>query len=218
MIITDKFVWLHFPKCAGTLTESLLRKIIPSHLNAEFDEIVAKEYPSVRWHNTVDERQNKIGRILADRDVISNFRRLPNWMLSIVHFNVVRRGPKTPKELYVNGFYFHETGHKMFAEAMVERYCGSNFWLRTECLADDICQVFSRYFSVNEGAVRQYCSQKINASYWSGNIRDFFNEDDLRTLYNACPKWSALEMRLYGNLLVGGAGFEPATLGSNLER
>ena len=84
MIITDKFVWFHLPKTAGTNTRALLQLFYSG-------EII---YNSCKKSDTFEKRNAHLSKIPKelddkDRDWIINFRKLPYWLIS--HINHLAR-------------------------------------------------------------------------------------------------------------------------------
>jgi hypothetical protein len=84
MIITDKFVWFHLPKTAGTNTRELLKLFYNG-------EII---YNSCKKSDPVEKRDAHLSKIPKelddkDRDWIINFRKLPYWLIS--HINHLAR-------------------------------------------------------------------------------------------------------------------------------
>src|SRR5688572_12334030 len=108
MVTDARFVWLHFPKCAGTETTQALQKI--------GGYVRAKETGEVR-HDTVPARAARDPSFsLGDRPIIANFRRLPYWMLSRVHYEYERSGHAPTRKMMVGGWYRHLDGSKHFAD------------------------------------------------------------------------------------------------------
>ena len=84
MIITDKFVWFHLPKTAGTNTRELLQLFYGG-------EII---YNSCKKSDPKEKRNAHLSKIPKelddkDRDWIINFRKLPYWLIS--HINHLAR-------------------------------------------------------------------------------------------------------------------------------
>ncbi len=84
MIITDKFVWFHLPKTAGTNTRNLLTTFYSG-------DII---YDSCKKSEPVEKRDAHLSKIPKelddkDRDWIINFRKLPYWLIS--HINHISR-------------------------------------------------------------------------------------------------------------------------------
>ena len=84
MIITDKFVWFHLPKTAGTNTRALLQLFYSG-------EII---YNSCKKSDPFEKRNAHLSKIPKelddkDRDWIINFRKLPYWLIS--HINHLAR-------------------------------------------------------------------------------------------------------------------------------
>jgi hypothetical protein len=204
VIIGKNFIWLHFPKCAGTELESVLHRNFSSNHDLHFDPI---EQGNVIWHHTIDQRRQYDPTFdVGGRDVICNIRRLPAWLLSRVHFEIARTpGLKMTREMLLEGKFFEHTGQVNRADSYMMLY--SRFpithWIRTEFLRDDVEKVFSRYLSFNglalDAEFRHTNANKI------GYIKDpgfYFTKRELAALYEANPLWADVERRVYGSLEV----------------
>lgn len=201
MIIGTDFVWLHFPKCAGTFTEKLIRSIDDGTNNIEYDPI---DPENVIWHQNINERENLTGNRLREKRIISNFRRLPFWVISRIQFEKNRSGREVNHDLYRMGCFFESNGNINLADRYLSIY-GSpcvNHWIRVEHLKEDFNSVFSEYLSYDLNRYENFFDRKINASGWEGSIKDWFDYEDLVALYSTNPNWARLENRLYGNLLI----------------
>ena len=82
MIIGESFIWLHFPKAAGTTTEAVLLQNFGNDPSLVFDE-TGRGVPI--WHETIRERERRTGDSLEGRDLVANIRRLPAYVVSKVH-------------------------------------------------------------------------------------------------------------------------------------
>ena len=200
MVIATSFVWMHFPKCAGTLTEFLLRKVIPPGLGVQFDPI---DPAKVIWHHDYFQREKYLRQPISGKDLICNFRRLPNWIISRIQYEQERSGQVVSKEAYCKGNFFEQNGFENHADDYVRKYTKKavKYWLRVEYLQEDFINVFSKYFHLDSNCISESFLNKVNASGWDGNIYKWFEKEDLKMFYSSCPRWAALELELYGNIL-----------------
>ncbi len=200
MIIGPGFIWLHFPKCAGSFTEKLLRRVAPRDGSVVFDPIDPKQ---VTWHHTIRQRERKTGTSLAGKEIVCNFRRLPYWIISRIQYEQKRTGKAVPREMYIKGSFFEQDGRECHADLYVERYSEPqvDHWIRTEFIREDFSNVFSRYFDLDQEIINDFMKEKINVSGWDGDLSKWFGPGDLERLYESCPKWKVLEMELYGDLV-----------------
>ena len=138
MIISPDFIWLHFPKCAGTFTENLLRKVIPNEDNrVQFDPI---DPENVIWHHNVKEREKYSGYIISDKVIICNFRRLPDWIISRIKFEQNRSGKIVTKDMYIKGNFYEQNGNINSAERVLKKYSEPTV---RECSQNCVCLIFS---------------------------------------------------------------------------
>lgn len=201
MIIGEKFVWLHFPKCAGTFTERLIKQYISKEQEIRFDNI---DPENIIWHQNIIQRERLTGEKLTNKDIICNFRRLPSWIISRTQYEKKMSGKNTPKELYIRGLFYEGDGTITSADTYLEIYtsCKIDHWIRIENIEYDFFKHFAKYLSLKKEIYQYDFKQKYNTSEWDGNIDSFFNNKELELLYNSCPKWADLELQLYGNILV----------------
>ncbi|HEY3695422.1 hypothetical protein [Phenylobacterium sp.] len=203
MIVGGKFVWLHFPKCAGHAVEQALKSVLRRDRAAAFD---APDREG--WHDSPrDRRRREADPQLSDRTVICGFRRLPFWMLSRAHYEASRPPYQcVTRAMFCRGEYFHQNGqvgkaddHALYyGEADVER------WIRTEHLPEDFERSFGDILGsrLTRAAVRKL--RRIVNGTRLNYIRslDFhFTAGELEALYAANPAWAARERELYGDIL-----------------
>jgi len=202
MIVGDKFVWLHFPKCAGHAVDQALKSVLRGRTDVAFD--VADR---TGWHDSLEERQRRDPSLVVDdRAVICGFRRLPYWMLSRVHYEASRPPYlSATRGMLCRGEFFHQNGqigkaddYALHYDAKVER------WIRTEHLAED----FERHFSDILGSHLAKAAMRKVRRIVNGTRLNYirsldyhFTPDELARLYDANPTWAALERALYGDLL-----------------
>jgi len=170
---SDRFVWLHVPKCAGTQTRAVLRKL------GAFDEDLD---PNI-WHQGRREGLTDSGRV-----VVANFRRLPSWVLSLAHYEAARGGgPADP---------WRWSGDDVLARYDADR------WIRAEHLPEDFAAAFGDLIELPTARLTKMFRKRRNATDYDRSLEAWFTPADLEGLYAANPAWAALERRLYGDLLV----------------
>ena len=201
MVIGEKFIWLHFPKCAGTFTERLLRQYVPVDGAIKFDPLNPDR---VIWHQNVLKREKMTGVDLSSKEIICNFRRLPNWIISRIVYEKNRSGNNASKELYSIGKFLEANGKQSDADSMVRRYTTRevNYWIRVENLEEDFERVFSRFIDFGLPLDSSYFRKIVNSSGWGNDIEKWFGYNDLKKLYYSCPLWSKYEREIYGDLLI----------------
>ena len=202
MIIGENFVWMHFPKCAGTFTVNLLKKYFLFDPKISFDPI---DPANVIWHQTVAHREKRMQIDLSGKVIICNFRRLPNWIISRINFETARSGEAVPRNMYVEGRFFEMNGVRCYADKYIERYTERvvDHWIRVEFLETDFFNVFSNYLDVRTFVKSSDFNEKLNASECVTELDQWFNEEEIGCLYRSNPKWAQLEKKIYGSLLTG---------------
>jgi hypothetical protein len=201
VIIGPDFLWLHFPKCAGTLIEKVLRSAFADDPALEFDPLDPER---VIWHQDVEERQAATGRDLGGKDIICCFRRLPHWMLSRINFEKKRSPHLFPsRALYTQGRFYEQNGAESSAEGYVRKYSSRtvSHWIRVEFLRSDFVAAFAPYLDVARVDLDGAFGQRVNETAYRRDLRSWFSPMELAALYDSCPTWRDLEIRLYGDLV-----------------
>ena len=203
MIIGKQFIWLHFPKCAGSFTEQLLRKHFGDDPDIAFDPIDPER---VIWHQKISRRELETGTDLSGRAVICNFRRLPSWLSSRVAFEEVRSGKVVPAEMVAEGRFFESNGAISTADDYLRRYTERkvSHWIRTEFIREDFYRAFSGYLDTGSVVDPSEFSAKVNSTHWNRRVCELFEVEGLERLYHANPYWADPEKELYGNILTLG--------------
>lgn len=197
MIVGEDWIWLHFPKCGGTSAEALLRMNFADNREIKFDQVNPE---NMIWHDNIRQRQERDPSFSAEgKRIIAIFRRLPDWLLSRVHFEA-SRPPHwlVSRAEMIEGKFYENSGYVNNAEAVFNLYNETRVtdWLRVEHLHED----FERFFSMKLLPLEK----KLNESKF-GYIRDtsfWFTKQELENLYHLAPNWAETEKRIYGNLLV----------------
>lgn len=203
MIIAPDWIWLHFPKCAGTSTEKTLKTIFKNDREIRFDP---QDMNNVIWHHTLEKRQDYDPEFdVSGRRVICNIRRLPHWILSRVHFEVQRIGMagRVNRQQLVQGQFAQRRPHGKptihVAESVALQFSkGVTHWVRIEHFAEDLAASLNLSVAqVNAALVRENTGQ---LSYIR-NLDFWFTQTEIDRMYDANPTWADLERRLYGDTL-----------------
>lgn len=208
MVISDNWIWLHFPKTGGTATEKILRSYFSEYPDVIFDDLDDKSNPV--WHQTVAERQKlNPDFTLGERRVFANIRRLPTWLLSRVHFEVQRRGDRAvpSRERLVNGQFKvingatpKSTEKIVSADTVMKKFSKEvTDWIRMEQLGTDLQDAFG--ILKREGLTNKRVNDTRQA--YIKNPRFWFTRKELKMMYEANPTWARVERKVYGNTLVG---------------
>ncbi|WP_139558380.1 hypothetical protein [Methylotetracoccus oryzae] len=207
MIWSDDFVWLHFPKCAGTKTENLFRRYYRDLLHIHQDPVDIALDPSASWHHSLAEREHRSpGFATGNRLVICPIRRLPGWLESRYNFEVARTPhlDHRPTRL-LTGRFLHANGEEGHAENVARRYLPDPLlasprltFIRTESFEADFRRVFAPFldldripaaeFGVFENAAPDRLPPGIRQRLWHDNV----------SLYAECPRWRRIEQLAYG--------------------
>ncbi len=85
MIYTDKFVWIHLPKCAGSKTEQLFKKYYSGE-DGVFQDIVNPDIdPEISWHDTIAEREARdVDFKLGSRTYVNSVGFRHGWKVNLI--------------------------------------------------------------------------------------------------------------------------------------
>jgi hypothetical protein len=202
VIVGPGFIWLHFPKTAGTETEAILRRNFGADPALAFDAIDPND---VIWHDWIAaRRQREPGFEVGGRQVICNIRRLPEWLLSRVHGGVARTpGLKVTRAMFIQGRFLRHDGVELAADDLMRRYTAHPVahWIRTEHFADDFKAAFGPFLRLDRVDLAAEQSRRNAARIdYIRDIDFYFTRGELRQLYRANPVWAALEQAVYGTL------------------
>ena len=210
MIYSDTFVWLHFPKCAGTKVERLFAQYYSDDERITQDVLEVAGPPPVPWHDSVAQREARDPKFkLGNRMVICSFRRLPAWLESRYSYEN-HRSPQldhSPERL-LEGKFLEQHGNENHADRYAMRYLpkillesGKVRFIRTEYFESDFKSVFSDYIDISIIPDGEF-NQKVNVS--KDHLQPEFRKklyENLPTLYEKCPYWKMVEEVAYGHIL-----------------
>lgn len=202
MIIAPDWLWVHFPKCAGTSVEAALKALFRRNRTIRFDPLNPDD---VIWHHSVAQRRAHDPAFdVGGRRVISNIRRLPDWLLSRVHFEVQRRGPTMAVDRadLLKGRFAIAAGsgtRRLHSadEVLAEFLPEVTHWVRMEHLAEDLAPAIGR--TAQDVAARMP-RENVGKMSYIRHIPFWFTGADLRQLYAANPLWEAVERKVYGKV------------------
>ncbi|MEH6515134.1 MAG: hypothetical protein V7742_00530 [Halioglobus sp.] len=200
VIIGESFIWIHFPKCAGTTTTFVLLDNFATDTSIAFDEVGGGE---PIWHDSVTERQRRINASLVDRDVLANIRRLPAYIVSKIHYTEsLNPDIRHTKEHLLTGQFMESNGLDNSADNLLRHYQARKVghWIRTEHLKEDFVSVFGRYLDL-AGKDLSALTEKTNSTDYARDLGKWYSRREMARLYDTNPLWAKLERRVYGNLL-----------------
>ena len=207
MIYNDEFVWLHFPKCAGTKVEQLFSTYFSEEVGLFQDPVGLKNDPTVAWHDSISRRKKRDPKFdLGERTVICSFRKLPSWLVS--RYNYGRKvDPNLPvhHELLLEGKFLRGNGQEAHADSLVKNFLpeailksGKVRFVRTEFFESDFKTIFGDYLDISKIPDWEY-KENVNTSksFLPDKIKEQVH-DSKRKIYEKCPKWQLIEKIAYG--------------------
>lgn len=208
MIYNDEFIWLHFPKCAGSKIETLFKKYFSDIESLHQDIFTLEDDPTISWHDSISQREERdVNFSLNDRTIICPFRRLPSWLESRYSFEY-NRSPNLAHDpnSILKGMFLEQNGRVNNADYYAKKYLPLSIldsakirFIRTEFFELDFKSVFGDYLDLSEIPEIEY-QQRVNSS--KKNIPDsvitqLYTQKE--TLYNNCPYWQMIEKMAYKN-------------------
>jgi hypothetical protein len=193
MVIGERFAWAHLPKTGGDTTLALF---------CLFPGLVHHADPSDTndKHATFSERSEAV----AGKTLAMNFRRLPAWVLSRAH-HVAREGlwPDYRPQPIPSARALAESS--LPDERLLHFTCSPEFridrWLRLEHLREDFLEFVSELVAVTPEQRRSVRAlPPADVASYDRDLRRWFTDAQLQTMYEANPTWAALERELYGDV------------------
>lgn len=199
MIITKNIAWVHLPKTAGTTTDQLFVASKIPMLWRDSQDSSSKHLP-FRMHPDL------FNHSLNDQKRISNFRRLPSWLLSNHQHKLQRMHLELPLGYMRRGLFWRERQQQWLpADWWLDRFDIDDNWdfIRLEHLKADFLNCLSRYESVScTSKLRIWTIPSRNRNKYHHDLSHWFSPADLRSLYSANPRWTSIERKLYGYVLM----------------
>lgn len=208
MIYNNDFVWLHFPKCAGTKTEQIFQRHFSGRRDIHQDINDPAIDPKAAWHHSLAEREWRDKTfVTGNRLVICAIRRLPAWLESRYNFEV-SRSPQLhhQPERLLTGHFLHANGSEGHADSVARRYLPDSLlasprlvFVRTEHFEADFRRVFAPFVDVDcipaeEFAQRENAAPNVLPAEFRERLR---SPQALAALYAACPLWARVEALAY---------------------
>lgn len=209
MIYNDKFVWLHYPKCAGTKIEILFNKYFAQDeriIQDVFGDPLDKSYS---WHHSVRDRELMNPDFqLGERTVICSFRRLPSWLESRFNYELMRNPEFVHHpEILVEGKFYENNGFINHADHYARKYLPGYLlvntvvrFLRSEYFASDFKTIFGDYLDISIIPDSELQARvNTSASKLPEEIRNRLYDEN-SSVYECCPYWRSVEELAYQTL------------------
>jgi hypothetical protein len=205
MIYSKDFVWLHFPKCAGTKIEKIFEKYFSKNTLIHQDPVGIQKDPSIAWHDSISQREKRDPNFsLGRRDIICSFRKLPAWLESRYNFEY-QRSPNLSHcpEKILKGYFLEANGRETHADKYARLYLPDSIlkiknvrFIRTEFFESDFKLVFGDYLDISIIPDDEYATKEnTSKAVLSENIKmKLYSE---KNVYDNCPYWSYIENIAY---------------------
>jgi len=209
LIYSDKFVWLHFPKMAGSAVERIFRSRFRWDRSIVRDRVsplmVRLRLVEPIWHDSVAERASRqAGFSAAGKTVICGMRRLPDWLYSR-HMFEVQRSPNLPHRIdrLIEGRFLEHTGAIGFADDYMRKYLPPEIFasgdvriIRVEHFRDDFLDAFGNIVDVDRIPARDFFRVRNKTRVSDPQAREIIDSHSCR-IYESCPYWAEVEARIY---------------------
>lgn len=204
MIIGPDFVWMHFPKCAGSSFTEAMENALSHRDDVHIDP---KDQSNVIWHHTVEKRRAYDSTFSPEgKRIICGIRRLPTWLLSKTHFEA-QRPPDyhiTPRELLMQGRFIENDGRVGWADGYMRGFTAwpVDAWIRIENFASDAIKAFSGTSIEAEIRAADFTAKSnVSRIRYLADTRFYFTPEELRALYAKCPVWTKMERAAYSDTI-----------------
>jgi len=199
LIITSHLAWVHLPKTAGTTTDALF-EASGLKLYWRDDQSSPRKHLPPHDHPALPELP------LVGRQLISNFRRLPYWLLSNHQHKRIGMELDIAEEPMRRGlFYRHREQAWLPADWWLDRFGIDESWLLLRCehLKRDFLSTVGKRESLGLRAALHVLRVPVyNRRAYERRLSDWFDASDLEVIYRSNPRWASLEERVYGRLLL----------------
>lgn len=214
MIWGKSFIWIHIGRTGGYSFDKMCRILDEPDIHLD---PLGGEWSRWKRHQTIEQREREQGLDLTTgRAKVSNIRRLPHWILSFAEYKRRNEGLEFTTEELSQGrlraeYRELETGDLDPGRArevhpdMVLEYYGlaeMDHLLRTEDLACDFVRLMQRWYPISEEKGERIRHVQENANQYDRDLSSRFSKGQIRRMYESCPRWRDLELKLYGNLLL----------------
>lgn len=193
MIITEKFVWIHLPKCAGNKTRMVLQQALWDRIL--YQSPIGKEHES----------SLPKGFVLGDKEIVMNLRKIPSFLISKSnhHFTANRYGiPFSEQELLdlvKQGKTIQPPKRIMTADLVLNGFTkilnsGNKVtYIRQEFYQQDMQEFLSRFKARPADLKSKHSLRRPNSLLSEDNL----SEEDIKKIYETNPNWSKLEKKIY---------------------
>jgi hypothetical protein len=209
LIHTDRFIWLHFPKTAGTAVERIFKRYFRRDRSVRCDVVshllVQLGFAQPLWHDSLADRKNRQpGFSWSGKAIICGMRRLPDWLYSRHTFEMQRSpGLAHRPENLLAGRFFEQTGALGFADDYMRKYLpldiiesGAVRIIRVEHFQQDFLSAFRNFIPVERIPARDFTIMRNRTRIRDDNARQLI-QSNREQIYNSCPYWAEVESRLY---------------------
>lgn len=205
MIYSDEFVWIHFPKVAGTKIEEIFRDYFKDDVNIKQDSVGENRADgSHPWHDSIDERINYEPNFdYKEKRIIVCIRKLPGWLRSRFNFEV-DRNPNLEHNIdrLREGRFLESNGYLNHADYYIKKYLPEHVmnhpkltFIRMEEFEEDFKSAFKDFIDLSIIPDETF-RQRSNASN-SHIDKSWFNDERTCEMYKKSPLWSAVEKIVY---------------------
>lgn len=209
MIHSDRFIWLHFPKTAGTAVERLFQRHFRRDRSVCCDVVshlrVRLGFAHPIWHDSLAERKSRQPEFSwCGKAIICGMRRLPDWLYSRHTFEM-QRSPRLahrPENL-LTGRFFEQTGSLGFADDYMRKYLppaliesGAVRIIRVEHFRQDFHTAFRDFLPVESIPEQDFAVMRNRTRTGDESARRVI-QSNLERIYQSCPYWAEVESRFY---------------------
>ena len=173
MIYNKEFIWLHFPKAAGTKVEQIFERYYSSDSSIHQDDIKQlRPDGTAPWHDSIKERESYDPSFKSEnKTIIICIRKLKGWLKSRYNFEYKRSSylEHNPENL-LRGKFYEATGYLNEADQYIRNFMPAELFqsnnvvfIRMENFEEDFRKIFGNFIDVSKVPSSEF-KKKSNSS------------------------------------------------------
>jgi len=205
MIYNEKFIWIHFPKIAGTKIEEIFKKYYAHDNTIKQDKVgKVREDGSLPWHDSIAERVKYDPSFKVEgKKIIVCVRRLPSWLKSRFNFEI-DRNPNLPHKLETlyEAKFLESNGYLNNADYYIKKYLPNELikanelvFIRVENFEEDFKNAFKGLIDLSLIPDKVFARKSNTSSDHIG--KSWLNDEISHNIYKNSPLWSEIEKLAY---------------------
>lgn len=210
MIITNRFVWFHFPKTAGTESSIVFNKYLYQNIILQYNQKTPKKHIHIN-------EAIKLYPSIKNLPFVIGIRKLPSWISSFnrhhfrsnynqIYNNTIfdvaafikersRQGLiiSKPKEITKCKKEHWIPADQILHSWNIKQYLNKLYFIRQEYLQNDLSSLIKTYYDINIQRKNMF----INKNYAFPADTIEYDEQHIKNIYKKNPSWTKIEEKIY---------------------